>query len=346
MKALEYDRLLGITKNQKAIRGTTNKFPIGKRSHYTKYFLVDELDGEQIFRINYGTRGKEILCSKEECMENLANPNLNYHEKTWETDESKRYCRYIYEPNEFGIVRTDNTFEFTNPRGFGQGDNQIMSGWSYGVFFMSSRHGGMVYSKHNGDRANKQFHPIFRGMRINCDTMQPHESSEYQVMGKRVNRAEGKVFLKGYEDFYKVNEVMLKAMDWKNFMDTGVEVTKPLIKHLEYYAIDPDDKTQLLEFANKNLNEAPLDSCLAFAVAYDINSMWQRVRGWNTPNNWYSSEQDLPTMFNNIKRRLNKELYRANPSVMKKVPYIMGEYFPPSEWGIDITVNGVEVEQY
>jgi hypothetical protein len=51
-------------------------------------------------------------------------------------------------------------------------------------------------------------------------------------------------------------------------------------------------------------------------------------------------------MFLNLKRRLNKEIYKAHEQVFKKVEYVNGEMYPPSEWGYTVMVDGVEVEQY
>jgi hypothetical protein len=50
-------------------------------------------------------------------------------------------------------------------------------------------------------------------------------------------------------------------------------------------------------------------------------------------------------VFSNLKRKLNKELYKSNPSVMKLIDYVPNEVYPPSEWGVDVFVNGKEVEQ-
>jgi hypothetical protein len=51
-------------------------------------------------------------------------------------------------------------------------------------------------------------------------------------------------------------------------------------------------------------------------------------------------------MFINLKRRLNKEIYKANDGVFKKVEYTNQEMYPPSEWGYTVMVDGVEVKQY
>ena len=211
MKALEWDRLTNISKTVKPYRGTTNRFPIDKRTHNTKCFYVEERNGEQVYVITYGFRHNEHYHTKAEYE---ANPSRIHH-RQWEEDESKMYVSYTPVPRELGIVRSDNTFEFTAPY-YGQGDNQIMTMWSRGTFFRSSRHGGMVY------RSNSSFHPIFKGMKVDCDTVMPAEGSEYKVVGKRVSRKDAKEFLSGYDGFYKVNEVMFKAMEYKNFMDLSL----------------------------------------------------------------------------------------------------------------------------
>jgi hypothetical protein len=342
MKAIEWNRLTEITRLQKPYRGTTNRFPIGKRTHNTKCFYLEERDGEKVYVITYGTSWQEFHHTKEEYEANAGKGNI--HCRDWDTDESTRYVSYIAKPRELGIVRSDNTFEFTN-MGYGQGDNQIMSNWSYGWFFRSSRHGGMVYkSSSNGKTI---FHPIFKGMRINCEDMSPAKGSEYKVVGRRVSRKYANEFLKRYEDFYKVNEVMFKTIEMDNFIETAVDVANECGIDFNTWSLQTSDKDKLVEFANKSLDSAPLDSCSAFALAYNIQDTYSRVRHkQGKGSHYYRSEIDLETLFSSIKRKLNKELYKANPSVMKTVDYTPHEYYPPSEWGVEIFVNGKEVEQY
>jgi hypothetical protein len=200
----------------------------------------------------------------------------------------------------------------------------------------------MVYR----EGANDLFHPIFKGMRVNCDTMMPHKDSEYQVTGKRVSRKDAKDFLKRYEDFYKINEVMLKAMDWKGYMETATDVLKPLGIGTDSWSLMQDERDKLIKFADENLNTAPLDAGIAFALAYDVQNLYSRYRAFNGDgSSYYSREVELDVVFANMKRKLNKELYKRNPSVMKLTEYVPNQPYPPSEWGVDITVNGVEVEQ-
>ena len=335
MKALTWDRLTEISVSQKPYRGTTNRFPIGDRRHNHKDFLKEERNGEQVYVIRYGYGWEAHEHTKEEWQANQG----TIHERI--TDGVTVYESYKTIPRELGIVRSDNTFEFTHYN-YGQGDNQIMSSWSRGYFFRSSRHGGMVYR----EGANNLFHPIFKGMRINCDTMMPHKDSEYQVTGKRVSRKDAKDFLKRYEDFYKINEVMLKAMDWKGYMETATDVLKPLGIGTDSWSLCSDERDKLIKFADENLNTAPLDAGIAFALAYDVQNLYSRYRAFNGDgSSYYSREVELDVVFANMKRKLNKELYKRNPSVMKLTEYVPNQPYPPSEWGVDITVNGKEVEQ-
>lgn len=335
MKALTWERLTNITKTVKPYRGTTNRYPIGDRRHNHKDFVVEERNGEQVYVVRYGFTWQEHKHTKDEWLANQG----SIHKRDYNGETT--YISYSKVPAEMGIVRSDNTFEFTS-KYYGQGDNQIMSSWSRGYFFRSSRHGGMVYI----DRGNNLFHPIFQGMRLDTDTMLPHESSKYQVVGKRVSRINAKEFLKRYADFYQVNEVMLKATDYKTYMDTVMEILAENSINTENWSLTTEERNKLIEYGESILNEAPLDAGIAFALAYEVSDMYKRARAKNGQGySYYDREVELETIFANLKRKLNKELYKKNPSVMKLTEYVPNEPYPPSEWGVDIFVNGKEVEQ-
>ena len=340
MRALMWSRLTDIARTQKPYRGTTNRYPVADRRHNTKCFYIEERDGETVYKITYGYTFKENFHTKEEFEKNN---KIKFRD--WEKDLSKAYVSYTHIPRELGVVRSDNTFEFTGGH-YGQGDNSIMSSWNGGWFYQSSRHGGMVYKEGHGKNTNT-FHPIFKGMRIKLDDMSVHESSKYQVIGKRVSRSDAKEFLSGYQDFYKINEAMFKVMDWKGLMDTGVDIANIGGLNLEDWYCGKDKKANLLKFAKDNIINAPLDACVAYLIGYDIKEMYRRVRAYSKgENNYYTNELDIEYLFDNVKRKLNKELYRSNPTVMKDVKHEMGKPYPSSEWGITILVNGQEVEQY
>ena len=347
MIGLSWDRLTDITKSEKPYRGSSNRYPVGNRRHNLKCFYVEELDGERVYRVTYGMTHNRIDCTKEQYD---ADPqNIRVYETA---DGKKEYCRYVGTPQTIGIVRPDNTFEFTSGTGYayGQGCNQIMTSWSKGIFYQSTRHGGMVYREGNHwDRGEgvTLFHPIFKGMRLHIDTMKPHWSSTYQVVGKKVNRKLGNEFLKRYETFYSVNEAMLKAMEWKGFLETAVDVIKPYADEKDRrWWMSTEQKEALLKFANENIDVAPLDAGIAFMCAYEIHNLYRRVVSAMHNEKYWGSDTEPANFFANLKRKLNKELYRTHPEVMTLVEHTMNCPYPASEWGVDIYVNGKEVCQY
>lgn len=344
MLGLSWNRLTDITKNEKPYRGSDNRYPVANRRHNTKCFYVEELNGERVYRVTYGNTYDRIECTKEDYD---ADPqNVRVYEMA---DGTKEYARYLTKPSTLGIVRSDNTFEFTGSY-YGQGDNQIMTSWSKGLLYQSTRHGGMIYREGNPWDKGKGvtlFHPIFKNMRLHIDTMKPHESSVYKVVGKKVNRKMGNEFLKRYETFYSVNEAMLKTMEWKGFLETAIDVVKPYIDDTDNrWWMSAEQKEALLKFANENIDVAPLDAGVAFMCAYEIHNLYRRVRSAMEDQKYWGSDTDPVSYYANLKRKLNKELYRTHPEVMTLVEHDMGCPYPASEWGIDIYVNGKEVQQY
>ena len=184
--------------------------------------------------------------------------------------------------------------------------------------------------------------PIYDGMRVDCDTLQP--TKPITVIGRKVDRKVGKTFLAKYVDFYMTTEVMTKAMDYDVFVKTMVEVVE---EHMGVI----DSNTNWSVFADKAdtlVNSAPLDAAMLYIYAWDVGNMrWNVRRFMDTSYSRFSAHEDTPhDMFINLKRRLNKEIYKANNQVFKKVEYTNQEMYPPSEWGYTVMVDGVEVKQY
>jgi hypothetical protein len=261
--------------------------------------------------------------------------NYQQHDGTWE------YYRYEVYPNILGVVRPDNTFEFTAKQ-YGQGDRGILSTYSSGYLCTDSRRGGMIWWSRLGDSGKRSVIPIYKGMRIDCETMQP--TKPITVIGRKVDRKVGKDLLAGYKDFYAITEVMTKAMDYEVFVKTTAEVVK------EHH--DGDGSAWHWQGfkakADTLVHTAPLDAAILYIMGWDIGSMrWNLRRFLDTQHSRHSAHEDTPhTMFLNLKRKLNKEIYKQNDEVFKKVEYTNGEPYPPSEWGYTVMVDGVEVEQY
>lgn len=343
MQYISYERLTRITQDTKPFRGTTNRFPIGSRSQNTKCFYVETENDSIVYNITYGYIYKEFPVTREQYAENCALGKNDYHEISWRpADAPDRFVRYERTPRVILTVRPDNSVEF-NASYYGQGENTVMTSWTRGWFYRSSRHGGMVYM-HRGENGDT-FHPIFKGLRLNCDTMQT--MTPYQISGRRVMRKTAKEFLKQYVDFYTITNAMMKSMRPEDFLDVGADLVKELgITNNSWGGLEIDSAI-LHKEAQARLHTAPLDAAVLYCMAHDINRTLRRVSHRIDSNQWNPyGEYELPNLFDTMKRKLNTEIYRNNDSVMKMVEYEQGKPYPASEWGVTITVDGKEVEQY
>lgn len=338
MQALNYTRLNSVSNSVSPYRGSLNRFPIGNRRQNTKYFLVGEENGERVFTIVHGDRFTYVSLTKEEydkqSKEGVA--RLHAHQNSDGTWTCRRYDKI---PNVLGLVRPDNTFEFTGI-GYGQGDRGILSSYSRGWLCTDSRRGGMIWR--TGQNIDRKVVPIYHGLRVDCESMQP--TKPITVIGRKVDRKIGKGLLAGYTDFYLTTEVMTKAMDYGIFIKTMSDVVN---EHMGGLGV-AESHTDYSAKAETLLHTAPLDAAMLYMIGWDIGGMrWNLRRFIDGGSSRYSSNEDTPhTMFLNLKRRLNKEIYKTNDEVFKKVEYLNCEAYPPSEWGYTVIVDGVEVKQY
>ena len=343
MSYLSYDRLTRITKEVKPYRGSTNRYPIGSRTQNNKCFYVEKEGDDIVYKITYGNNYKEHPVTKEQYAEAYALGLKHYSEIGWrDPSDVNRFVRYELIPREMLIVRPDNTLEFVG-NGYGQGDNMILSSWTRGWVCRSSRHGGMIY-RQRWD-GNEIFHPVFKGLKLDAETMQA--ITPYQVTGRRVMRKTAKEFLKQYADFYKISHAMMKSMRPEDFFSVAEDLVKELgIQKNSWGGLQIDSGKLHLE-AQARLHTAPMDSAVLYCLAHDINRTSSRVAHHMGLSNWKPhGDYELMTIYDTMKRKLNKEIYRNNDTVMKLVEYERGKPYPASEWGVTITVNGEEVEQY
>ena len=188
MQGLNYTRLNSISNSVSPYRGSVNRFPIASRRHNTKYFLVREEEGQRVFDIVHGQRWKHVTLTKAE-HDNLAKEGSTKLRSYQHGDGTWEYYTYEVSPNILGVVRPDNTFEFTGDN-YGQGDRGILSTYGHGELSTNSRMGGMVWTGRlhgNGERGAYQ---IYKGMRVNCESMQP--TKPITVVGRKVDRKVGK----------------------------------------------------------------------------------------------------------------------------------------------------------
>lgn len=340
MQAINYKRLNSISNSVTPYRGSLNRFPIGNRRHNTKYFLVGEEDGQRVFNIVHGNRWKSVDLTKEEYNILKKEDARNVHEHQ-DTNKSTTYYRYEVTPNILGVVRPDNTFEFTG-ESYGQGDRGILTSYGHGWLRTVSRMGGTIWGGKRNGNGDPGAYPIYKGLRVNCETSMPVKP--ITVVGKKVDRKIGKALLANYVGFYAVTEVMTKAMDYDIFVKTMADV-------MNEHMTEPYSNTNWQVFMDKAdtlMNTAPLDAAMLYMYGWDVGGMRWNLRRYTDSNmTRYSASEDTPhTMFLNLKRKLNKEIYKKNASVFKNVEYTNCDLYPPSEWSYTVIVDGVEVKQY
>jgi hypothetical protein len=320
MRGFDYARLEQITKVEKPYRGTTDRYPVGNRRHNTKNFFVRERNGVKVFDVTYGMKFRSCAITKEEYDEHIAKGMANVHHYT----HDNTFIRYEHIPHVVGTSHPEGYFQFTSDSSYGQGDRKFLSDCTNGWFVNDSRRGGMVWTFGRGEFYRCV--PVFEGMRVSTkDNFEVLD--DYEVIGKKVNRKVGKDLLAGYETFYKTAETMCKAMTRDVFLATAKEVVD-------------ENKDKYFEAAEALRDQAPLDAMILYAVSMDVGRIQQQIMH----PTWYQSEPH--EIFNNLKRHMNKRLYKEHPEVFVPVNYGKDKAYPPSIWGYEVVVNGEVKRQY
>ena len=325
MISLNYARLKRITLKDKPYRGSTNRYPIASRRESRKYFLAEQENGETIFRIIYGYEYEQKVVTFEEAKAlEKEGKNVFLHSNT------NDYTIWVSKPYEMGVVRSDNTFEFTAKQ-YSLGSRTFLSNMGVGYFFNDSRRGGMVFRE--GLRTGQQFYPIYRGMRVNIETMKP--TKPITIMGKSVDRKASKKLMAEHQDFFKMAETLCKAMNIESWIDTAKDV------YLEHN-IETTPEPAILKLAEAMKSSAPIDAVILYALGMNIDGFRWKLKH---PAAWHNHKEAIE-IFDSMKTRLCKQIYRENEDTFKPVVYEMGKKYPPSDWGYTLMVDGVEVEQY
>jgi hypothetical protein len=339
MNGLAYSRLNEIANSIPHFRGNKNRFPIANRRANNKYFLIREEDGQRVFDIVYGQsyHGTDLTKEEHDALEAQGCKELHkypkYDNKGDQIPDAFEYKRYTRGDNIVGTVRPDNTFEF-NQKYYHQGERHYLGSFSRGWFVTDSRRGGLVY-KH-GD----VFHPIYQGMKVNVETLQP--SVPYEVFIHHVDRKAAKALLAKYEHFYKVSEVMLKNMPMSTVLDTAREIVDEIWKDDDGTKKYRSDEAYFTE-AEKLIDVAPLDAFILYCIALNVGRIAYQMRYQGNKGSDTTSAHD--ELFMTLKRRLSKEIYKTHKDIFKEVKCESGKRYPSCDWGVKIVVNGEEVEQ-
>ena len=338
-----YKKLEEITKVQKPYRGSTNRYPTGNRLHSTKNFYVEELDGEKVFKVTYGCSTSRDMVTKEEFD---ALPQRSRHEgKNYMTNQTE-YWHYTTKPYEIGIMRPDETFEFTALY-LHQGVNMYLTNefMRHGMVVCSSRHGGVVY-KDSWRNPDFMF-PIFNGLRIRTDTLLPHESQNIKLYKKNIDRKLAKPLIDEYGDMMKTSGVMFSAMEMELFMSEAKEIIRDAVNagidNQELPYLSRENTEKLIAEANKaNREKRYFDCAVINAYLMDANRM-QYILRWGNSN--YNGGRTPLSIHQAMIRGLTKRLYK-NEEPFTRNEIVWGNPYPSSDWGFELTLNGEEKTIY
>jgi hypothetical protein len=175
--------------------------------------------------------------------------------------------------------------------------------------------------------------------------MEPTQN--YQLFTKQVDRKASKKLMSPYKDFYTTVEVMLKAMDWTTFIQVAGDV------HTQYkpeIGVENDHHAfnQYGAIAERVKDASPIDAAILFMFQMDIGNLrWDTINFIRNGVTRTSRGNESPEeLFVNMKRSINKFIYRAHEETFKRVEHIAYSPFPAGDWGVEVIVGGKQVEQY
>jgi len=211
---ITYARLVETTKYQKPYRGSNNAYPLGDRRYSARHFRAME-DGT--FELWYMHR---------ECLDQVIS--------------GKEINEYYKNRRPLAKVYPDNTLEFTESRGYHQGERGILSELiGFGTVSQVKSKGGTIWYSVNGT------YPVFEGLRISLDTREP--VTEFSVVQPVLNRKRANAVMKSYKEFLDVYPVYIKAMDERS----AVEVIKDLYEQTDQFNGEKFNAQTLKETVDK-----------------------------------------------------------------------------------------------
>jgi hypothetical protein len=337
---LSYKNLQQITHTQDPFRGTMN-FPMYKdrRQPYSCFQLV-EVGNDIEYHVAYHRTSEEIEISEERynLLKDVRGKSVHKKDREWQSYDFFEYKRI---PNTIAIVRSDNTVEFVKNH-YWQGERVKLSQWMgyYANHSDSYRFGGDVMTRNivNGGQAT---FPIFKGLRINVETCQPHESLDIKVFRRTIDRKKSKVLMEKYNKGLIVADAMLKCLD----TDTMMVSVKELLE--EYKKKDDNGYAYVSTDTMMQIGDNLLDSGSEFEASL-MYAMGLKLDGFSVYSieaykgvNRYNRVCEPKNLVSRVKACIAKKAYSLHkPFIEEEVPFLGTK---GSEWGLRVVVNGVEV---
>jgi len=342
---LNYDALCKVADTELPFRGRKQKeYPLRRRRDGRRYFTVEGEGNDRSFRICNGLDWDRVTLTQEEYAAKTADNEARLY-----SSGNAEYFQWVASPSELCVVSGDGLATITAKR-MGQGNRLLLDyclvDRYYGAFVSSAGHGGVIY---RNLQKTKMF-PVCVGMRINFDDMTLDPSSEYELIGRRVNRKKSKELHQQHEEFLKVTKAMMSSIPKHVFADMSHELLR------DHEIIEPDvtgphrfwrmkdlkviAKTKAKAF--ELMDSSPLDAAALFCCAYDTKGFWREA-------NYTSPNRDTPVdyLYDQMCRRIWEDTYRRNQQdVMDSKSFEVGKPFPRSLWKYEFYQDGVLLPQY
>lgn len=334
-----YDRLCGVLNSVKPYRGS-DRYPMANRTHRGKYMIPKKVNDKIEFHVCYWWRHEPIDISEAEYNNMGSDEQQQYHNyNSYSSNLPKVYRRYEKLPNVVAIVRDDNTVEFTAEY-FGQGDRGYLSSLSHGWFSTCHKKGGGLYRGGNVQQI------IFKGLRLNINTHEVHESCDYNIITRVVDREKAKDVLEEYDRPFKIAEAMIKGYSLERFFE-DVLVMKETVdkthKSENLYVRAREYKTEGV----KLLKTDEVGGCMLLMIHKDhslVNRSDRYVRS-NVIDSWTRDAGEPVDYFYRMRKNVHRDLY-IECNALKERIHKHGDHIPSSTWEISIRLNGEAVNPY
>lgn len=350
LEHLSYEKLSNVVKNVKPYRGT-DRYSLAKRAHIGKYMIPKEVNGKTEYHVCYYWKHIPVEITNAEYMMLNADAKLKYH---WYnqydnrpankpmTEAERLFRRYDKEPNVVVIIRDDNTAEFMAEY-LGQGDIGFLSFFSYGYFSTNIRKGGGIYK-----RRGMSDQPVFKGLRLDITTHEPHESCNYEVISRVVDRKKAKDALAEFETPLTIAEAMLKGYSLETFFADVHAMRKIVDKKYspnphEYVHLGPRYKEEGIKLLKTD--EVGGTMLLMIHKDYNLANKAQRYVSTNVLDGWVRTHGEPIDYFLRMKKTVHHEIYKEC-NVLKERVHKHGDHIPTSTWDVEVKLNGETVKPY
>lgn len=370
---LEYARLKEITETQKPYRKTTNRYPLSYRNHTGKCFFVEQgADGQPEYHIAYQHYWKTKYITEAEANEIREKNGWVGTEdavtSNGETIEPTRYYTYEKIWNIIGVVRADNTFEFTQDYSLHQGTRYFLTMMfgkgkeqdvSHAHVTSSIRHGGVCYFEnkvcgyHDDHPTWAKYKasmviPLFQGQKI--DLGSNRSVLNYQVQLPTVDRKRSKAVMEKYQDNLKLTNAMFKTMSSEVFCSELEEVFTEIYgeegcpdrPQWPSYAVTD----RALSWAREQMDTDFFKSVYAYMMGWRLGNAWYIGRGKEAVSYSRHSDSYHPnSYYHQVITKLKREMQKAHDTFTYKT-LEQNEAYPSNAWGVKVIVDGSEVKVY